>query len=86
MKKLVIAVDGPAASGKGTIARRIAESLHLAYLDTGSVYRAVALRMLEQNKAPNDLSAAQDAASYVAITQGRICSVLRLCGLTMLRR
>jgi cytidylate kinase len=65
MKKIVIAVDGPAASGKGTIARRIAESLHLAYLDTGSVYRAVAYRMLEQGKAPSDLSAAQDAAAYV---------------------
>ncbi len=39
---LVIAIDGPAASGKGTLARRLAERLHLAYLDTGLLYRAVA--------------------------------------------
>lgn len=39
---MIIAVDGPAASGKGTIARKIAEYLGYAYLDTGSLYRAVA--------------------------------------------
>jgi CMP/dCMP kinase len=39
---IVIAVDGPAASGKGTIARRLAQDFDLAYLDTGAIYRAVA--------------------------------------------
>ena len=39
---LIIAIDGPAASGKGTLARRIAARFGLAYLDTGALYRAVA--------------------------------------------
>ena len=39
---MIIAIDGPAASGKGTLARRIAAHFKLAYLDTGSLYRAVA--------------------------------------------
>ena len=43
---MIIAIDGPAASGKGTLARRLAEALDLAYLDTGSLYRAVGLGVL----------------------------------------
>ena len=39
---MIIAIDGPAASGKGTLARRIAAHFNLGYLDTGSLYRAVA--------------------------------------------
>lgn len=39
---MIIAIDGPAASGKGTLARRLAAHFNLAYLDTGSLYRAVA--------------------------------------------
>lgn len=42
-----VAIDGPAASGKGTIARALAERFGLAYLDTGLLYRLVGLRMLE---------------------------------------
>ncbi|MGF7158868.1 cytidylate kinase [Rhodoligotrophos appendicifer] len=42
---MIIAVDGPAASGKGTLARRLAAHYGFAYLDTGSLYRAVALQM-----------------------------------------
>ncbi len=45
---LVIAVDGPAASGKGTIARALAERFGLPHLDTGALYRAVALEALRQ--------------------------------------
>ncbi|WP_127090697.1 (d)CMP kinase [Aquabacter cavernae] len=44
---LVIAIDGPAASGKGTLARRIAQTLALPHLDTGLLYRAVGVRCLE---------------------------------------
>ena len=51
-KKIVIAVDGPAASGKGTLARRLAERLGYAYLDTGALYRAVGLAVLETGGNP----------------------------------
>ena len=44
--RLIVAVDGPAASGKGTIAKKLAEYFNLSYLDTGILYRAVALQML----------------------------------------
>ena len=43
----IIAVDGPAASGKGTLARRLAAHYDFAYLDTGALYRAVALSTIE---------------------------------------
>ena len=43
---LVIAVDGPSAAGKGTLAKRIANSLNLAYLDTGLLYRGVGAALL----------------------------------------
>jgi CMP/dCMP kinase len=59
---MIIAVDGPAASGKGTLARQLAEHYGLAYLDTGSLYRAVALGVLKAGKSPDDESAAVEAA------------------------
>lgn len=60
---LVIAVDGPAASGKGTLSRKIAKHFGLAYLDTGSLYRGVALMALE---AGLDLD---DVAGLTALTR-----------------
>lgn len=62
MSRLVIAVDGPAAAGKGTLARRLALSLGLAHLDTGSLYRAVAARLLEEGGDPDDAEAAGKVA------------------------
>lgn len=47
-KQLLIAIDGPSASGKGSLAKRIANHFHLPYLNTGALYRAVALRLLSQ--------------------------------------
>ena len=56
---LIIAVDGPAAAGKGTLARRLAAHLGLPHLDTGLLYRATARRVLD---AGGDPASAQDAA------------------------
>ena len=64
-RKIVIAVDGPAASGKGTLARKIAERLGYAYLDTGALYRAVALGVLEIGGDPSDIEDARPAIDIV---------------------
>jgi cytidylate kinase len=58
----VIAVDGPAASGKGTLARRLAEEYGFAYLDTGKLYRAVGLKVVRTGGDPEDEEAAEAAA------------------------
>jgi len=59
---MIIAVDGPAASGKGTLARRLARHYGLAHLDTGLIYRAVALKLLGEGQRPDDEAAAVAAA------------------------
>lgn len=59
---LIIAIDGPAASGKGTLARRVAERFGLAHLDTGKLYRATALGVIEAGGDPIDPVAAEKAA------------------------
>ena len=58
----VIAVDGPAAAGKGTLARRLARELGLPYLDTGLLYRAVGRRVLDAGGDPRDPLVAEEAA------------------------
>jgi cytidylate kinase len=50
----VIAIDGPSASGKGTIAKRVAQALGFHYLDSGALYRLVALASLEAGVAPRE--------------------------------
>ena len=62
MTMLVIAVDGPAAAGKGTLARRLAAHFSLPYLDTGLLYRAVGRRVLDAGQNPADPAAAEAAA------------------------
>ncbi len=64
-RPVVIAVDGPAASGKGTLARRIAEHFGLDYLDTGSLYRAVGMKVVYGGKEPGDVTAAIEAARSI---------------------
>jgi cytidylate kinase len=59
---MIIAIDGPTASGKGTIARRLAGIYGLPYLDTGALYRAVALCRLDAGGALEDEAAAEQAA------------------------
>ena len=58
----IIAIDGPAAAGKGTLARRLAATLGLPYLDTGLLYRAVGRCVLDTGGDPADPSAAEAAA------------------------
>lgn len=55
MKKLFIAIDGPSASGKGTIAKKLAEHLGLPVLYTGNLYRAVAFEGLYHNIKPDNI-------------------------------
>jgi len=59
---MIIAVDGPAASGKGTLARRLAAHFGFAYLETGLLYRAVARSVLDARGDPADPIAAERAA------------------------
>jgi cytidylate kinase len=63
---MIIAVDGPAAAGKGTLARRLAQHFGLAFLDTGALYRAAALRALESGGDPADPAVAEAAARRVS--------------------
>ncbi len=65
--RFVIAIDGPAASGKGTLARRLADHFDVAHLDTGSLYRAVALRLLAHQGDPNVEEDAVEAASSITV-------------------
>ena len=60
--RAIIAVDGPAAAGKGTLARRLAAALDLPYLDTGLLYRATARRVIDGGGDPGDAVAAEAAA------------------------
>lgn len=53
-QRTLIAVDGPAGSGKSTLARRLAVELGLAYVNTGLMYRALALRALRAGIDPDD--------------------------------
>jgi cytidylate kinase len=59
---LVVAVDGPAASGKGTLAKRLSQHFGIAVLDTGALYRAVACTLIEDGFSPADANAAEQAA------------------------
>src|SRR5215469_6852541 len=61
----VVAIDGPAASGKGTLARRLAERFGLAHLDTGKLYRATAHLVLAEGGDPADPKTASEAARRV---------------------
>lgn len=65
MNKPIIAIDGPAASGKGTLARSIASKLGFAYMDTGALYRAVAFEIINAGLSIRDKKDARDAAQIL---------------------
>jgi cytidylate kinase len=64
---MIIAIDGPAASGKGTIARRLAAHFGLPHLDTGLLYRATARALLDQGSKLDDVEEAVSAARGLAL-------------------
>jgi cytidylate kinase len=66
-KKLIIAIDGPAASGKSTTARLLAGKLDYVYLDTGAMYRACALQFLRNGVALSDLPAVEKVLAGIEI-------------------
>jgi cytidylate kinase len=65
---MILAIDGPAASGKGTLGRRLAAHFGLPHLDTGLLYRAVALALLEAGQDLTDEAAAKRAADGLTAT------------------
>ena len=66
LRPFVVAIDGPAASGKGTLARRLAEHFGLMHLDTGKLYRATGFLVLAAGADPADPAEALAAAQRVA--------------------
>jgi cytidylate kinase len=64
---LIIAIDGPSGSGKSTLGRLLAQALNLLYIDTGSMYRAVALAVLESRLDPADPEAVTSLAERLNI-------------------
>ena len=64
---MIVAIDGPAASGKGTIAKKLAEYFNLSYLDTGILYRAVALKTRTNGMNEKDSQSAEKVARQVSI-------------------
>jgi CMP/dCMP kinase len=67
MRKLTIAIDGPAGSGKSSVARRVASVLNYLYLDSGAMYRALALKALKQNAPLHDESVLERLAGATHI-------------------
>lgn len=65
--RLVIAIDGPSGSGKSTTARAVARRLGLSYLDTGAMYRAVAVAFLDAGVSPDDTAAVIEATTSADI-------------------
>jgi cytidylate kinase len=65
----VIAIDGPAASGKGTLARRLAEYYKLPHLDTGLLYRATACALIDEGLSLEDALAAEEAARGLSLNE-----------------
>ncbi|HSE24949.1 MAG TPA: (d)CMP kinase [Pyrinomonadaceae bacterium] len=64
---LIIAIDGPSGSGKSTLGRMLARALNLIYVDTGSMYRAVALGVINASISPTDTEAVTQLAESLEI-------------------
>ena len=66
-RPLIIAIDGPSGAGKSTLGRMLAHALNLLYIDTGSMYRAVALAVMESSVSANDDVAVGSLAARIDI-------------------
>lgn len=66
--KLIIAIDGPAAAGKSTVAKLVAKQLNITYIDTGAMYRAFTLYVIRQGVDPQNQLAAEAFIANVKIT------------------
>lgn len=64
----IITIDGPSASGKGTVAKKVAEQLHYAYLDSGALYRLVAYKTLQNQIDYENLNSSSDEIANLALT------------------
>ena len=64
---VAIAIDGPAGAGKSTIAKRVAEELNFMYVDTGALYRAVALSAIQKNIEPDDSQRVSEMLSEIKV-------------------
>ena len=73
-KRVVVAIDGPSGAGKSTIAKRLAERLGFTYIDTGAMYRAVALWAVRQGVDPGDMHRSEQLAiaARIDLFPGRI--------------
>jgi cytidylate kinase len=73
-RRIVVAIDGPAGAGKSTIAKRLAARLQFTYIDTGAMYRAVALWGLRQNVGFDDMHRMEQLAiaAQIELAPGRI--------------
>jgi len=67
MKEFIIAVDGPAGSGKSTIAKKIAKKYNFTYLDTGAMYRMVTLYFIQNNINVNDIKNINDILDKISL-------------------
>jgi len=66
-RRLIVAIDGPAGAGKSTVAGRLATHFDLLNLETGAMYRAFALKAIENSIAPNDPAALENLAAKTSI-------------------
>ncbi len=73
-RRIVVAIDGPAGAGKSTIARRVADRLGFLYIDSGAMYRSVALWALRQGTSPEDVAALEALAvnAEIDLAPGRV--------------
>jgi cytidylate kinase len=77
-KSLVIAIDGPAASGKSTTAKLVAERLGFVHLDTGAMYRALTLKVLQNSLDPHDSEGIERLVKTTRIELRRESGVMRV--------